>query len=197
MASSTNSSDEKRDSILRAVIPVFGRLGFRKATVEDLAGAAGLSKQGLYLHFSGKEDVFVAAMQRYLEDGLHFVDEALATADAPLLDRLVDAMDAWFGRHLDTFTPPSLDVIEAADRSKSAIEGYTTAFKARIETALMQSDEFAATENICTPGELSEVLFRFGLTWKEVRQSRADFQCKVRLCVRACCQLNTSARDAE
>ena len=197
MAPSTNSSDEKRDSILRAVIPVFGRLGFRKATVEDLAGAAGLSKQGLYLHFSGKEDVFVAAMQRYLEDGLHFVDEALATADAPLLDRLVDAMDAWFGRHLEAFTPPSLDVIEAADRSNSAIEGYKTAFKARIETALMQSDEFAATENICTPGELSEVLLRFGLTWKEARQSRADFRGKVRLCVRACCQLNTSAQDAE
>lgn len=197
MTSSTNSSDEKRDSILRAVIPVFGRLGFRKATVEDLAEAAGLSKQGLYLHFSGKEDVFVAAMQRYLEDGLRFVDEALATANAPLLDRLVGAMDAWFGRHLDTFTPPSLDVIEAAHQSGSAIEGYTTAFKARIETALMQSDEFAATENICTPGELSEVLLRFGLTWKEARQSRADFRGKVRLCVRACSQLNTSARDAD
>ena len=197
MAPSTNSSDEKRDSILRAVIPVFGRLGFRKATVEDLAEAAGLSKQGLYLHFSGKEDVFVAAMQRYLVDGLHFVDEALATANAPLLDRLVGAMDAWFGRHLDTFTPPSLDVIEAAHQSGAAIEGYTTAFKARIETALTQSDEFAATENICTPGELSEVLLRIGLTWKEARQSRADFRGKVRLCVRACSQLNTSARDAD
>jgi hypothetical protein len=88
-------------------------------------------------------------------------------------------------------------VIEAAHQSGSAIEGYTTAFKARIETALMQSDEFAATENICTPRELSEVLLRFGLTWKEARQSRADFRGKVRLCVRACSQLNTSARDAD
>ena len=52
----------KDQTILRAVIPVFGRLGFRKAAMDDLAEAAGLSKQGLYLHFASKEEIFVAAM---------------------------------------------------------------------------------------------------------------------------------------
>jgi TetR/AcrR family transcriptional regulator, regulator of autoinduction and epiphytic fitness len=83
--------------IFSAVVPVFGRFGFRKTSVEELAGAAGLSK--LYLHFSSKEEIFLAAMQRYLDDGLRLVDEALSRANALLLlDRLVDAMDAWFGR---------------------------------------------------------------------------------------------------
>jgi len=105
-------------------------------------------------------------MQRYLDDRLRLVDEALSRANALLLDRLVDAM--WFGRHLATFTPASFDVIEAGDRlSAEAIEGYKTAFKAKIETVLEQSGEFAAAGNVCTPRELSEVMFCFGLTWKE------------------------------
>ena len=54
-----------------------------------------------------------------------------------------------------------------------AIEGHKTDFKAKIETVLGQSGEFAAG-NVCTPRKLSEVIFCFGLTWKEraAQQSR-------------------------
>jgi hypothetical protein len=62
---------------------------------------------------------------------------------------------------------------------------------------LAQSNEFASAANVCSPGELSEVLFRFGLTWKEGRQSRSDFRTSMQLCVRACCQLNTLAKGIE
>jgi len=180
----------RRDTILRAVVPVFGRFGFRKTSIEELAEAAGLSKQGLYLHFSGKEEIFVAAMQLYLDDGLALVEEALGRPGIPLADRLAGAMDAWFGRHLATFTPAAFDVIEAGDRlSPQAIEGYKAAFKSRIEQALAQSAEFAASGNVCTAGELAEVLFGFGLSWKQAEAGRTEFAERMRLCIRACCQL--------
>jgi len=65
---------DKKELILNAAIPVFGKSGFKKTSIEDLADAAAISKQGLYLHFSSKEEIFQAAMQKYLEDGLNLVN---------------------------------------------------------------------------------------------------------------------------
>ena len=70
----TASANARRDTILDAAIREFGQRGYRKTSIEDLASAAQISKQGLYLHFAGKNEVFVAAMQKYLRDGLALVD---------------------------------------------------------------------------------------------------------------------------
>lgn len=183
----------RRAAILDAAIPVFGRFGFRKTSVDDLAGAARLSKQGLYLHFSGKEELFLAAMQKYLDDGLAQVRRELERPDAPLYRRLLAAMDAWFGRHLVTFSPASFDVIEAGDRlSAERIEACKTAFQALLAKALAESPEFRRAGNACSPREVAQVLFLCGLSWKEGHASRAGFMKKIGLCIRACCQLGGS-----
>ena len=184
------SAQPRRDHILDAAVKVFGRFGFRKTSVEDLATAANISKQGLYLHFSSKEEVFVAAMQKYLDDGLRLVDKALSKPGASLFARLSAAMDAWFGRHLATFSPASYDVIEAGDRlSGKQVEAYKAAFQNKMAKALSESTEFARSRNICTPKEIGRVLFHFGLTWKEGFASRAAFLKEVETCIKACCQL--------
>jgi TetR/AcrR family transcriptional regulator, regulator of autoinduction and epiphytic fitness len=181
---------QRRASILNAAIPVFGRFGFKKASVDDLAKAAKISKQGLYLHFSSKEEVFVETVKKYLDDGLGLVEQQLARRDAPLFDRLLGAMDGWFGRHLATFNPHSYDVIEASDRlSGSRVEEYKSAFQSMLRKALADSPEFTRAKNICTPREVSQVLFLCGLTWKEGHASRADFMKKIGVCIRVCCQI--------
>jgi AcrR family transcriptional regulator len=181
---------QRREQILDAAVGVFGKFGFKKTSVDDLAGAAGISKQGLYLHFSSKEEVFLAGLQKYLDDGLSLVQQELIRPDSTLFDRLVGAMDAWFGRHLAFFTPESFDVIEAskvlaADRLKE----YESALQAKLTKALAGSAEFKATKNVCTPKEVTEVLLRCGLTWKHGCQSRTEFMEEMKLCIRACCQL--------
>jgi len=190
MATVSAARENRRNSLLDAAIIVFGRLGFRKASVDDLAEAAHISKQGLYLHFSSKEEIFVAAMQKYLDDGLALVDHALSKADAPLHERLVEAMDAWFGRHLVTFTPQSLDVIEAGNRlSPRASSEYLDAFRKRVARAISGSAEFKKSGNVATAREVTEVLSLCGLTWKEGRLSRAELRTRLSLCVRVVCQL--------
>ncbi len=190
MAQALEAGSQKKGIILDAAIPVFGRFGFKKTSVDDLAKAAQISKQGLYLHFSSKEEVFLAAMQKYLDDGLALVQEALSSPNAPLFKRLMGAMDAWFGRHLATFSPESLDVIPAGDQlSGSRIEEYKAAFQGKLAKAITDSPEFRRAKNACTPKEISQVLFQFGLTWKESNPSRAEFMKRVSLCIRACCQI--------
>ena len=190
MQQTTDAGAARRDAILNAAIAVFGRYGYKKASMDDLAAAAGLSKQGLYLHFASKEEVFTAAMRKYLDDGLALVGQALGTTDAPLLRQLAGAMDAWFGRHFDTFTPASFDVIEAGDRlSGEQVGAYKAAFQSRVAKALANSAEFRRANNVCSPKEIAQVLFLFGLTWKEGHASRAEFMKKATLCIRACCQV--------
>ncbi|HTY49309.1 MAG TPA: TetR/AcrR family transcriptional regulator [Steroidobacteraceae bacterium] len=180
----------RKASILDAAITVFGTYGYRKTSVDDLAEAAQISKQGLYLHFASKDDIFLAALKKYLDDGLVLVEQALSTPKLPLLDRLTAAMDMWFGRHLVTFQPAALDVIEAGDRMPSVqIEQYKAALRGKLTAALSESNEFAKVRNVCTPKEIASVLFTFGLTWKDRPLSRADFLKHVRLCIRACCQV--------
>jgi TetR/AcrR family transcriptional regulator, regulator of autoinduction and epiphytic fitness len=192
---SQQATPDKREVILNAAIRIFGKSGFKKTSIEDLADAADISKQGLYLHFSSKEEIFQAANQKYLEDGLSLVQQELDKPDAALFQQLMGAMDAWFGRHLATFTPRSFDVIEAGERlSGSQIEEFKVAFKEKLAKAIARSFEFKSARNVCTPKEISEVLFMFGLTWKEGNPSRADFMKKVNICIRACCQIEETKR---
>jgi AcrR family transcriptional regulator len=182
----------RRDQILAAAVTVFGQFGFRKTSMDNLAAAAHLSKQGLYLHFPSKEAVFLEAMQKYMDDGLTLVHEELSRPDTALFKRLVNAMDAWFGRHFVTFSPASFDVIEAGQHlSATRVEEYKAAFQAKLARALAESSEFKRSRNTSTPREIAQVLFICGLTWKDGHASRADFMKKIAVCVRVCCQVES------
>ncbi len=52
------SAEQRRASIIRAVIPVFAKKGFAAATTKDLASAAGVSEALLYRHFPSKESLY-------------------------------------------------------------------------------------------------------------------------------------------
>ena len=173
-------------AILIAAIPVFGRFGFRKTSINDLAAAASLSKQGLYLHFSSKEEIFRSAFQHYLDAGLALVDQALTENGRSLAERLLTAMDQWFGRHLVTFSAGSFDLIEAGNTLLPVeVERYKLAFRHRVAMALERSPEFGVAHNLSSE-ELAKVLYTFGLTWKEGWHSRAEFLDNLQLCIKAC-----------
>ncbi|PRQ02081.1 TetR/AcrR family transcriptional regulator [Enhygromyxa salina] len=178
------SSSNRRDAILAATVPVVGHFGVGKTSVADLAKAAGISKQGLYLHFDSKEQLIAEAMARYFDEGLRQVAEALEQASVPLQERLVTALDAWFGRHLEHFRPDSLEVIERTSPVTSRVDGVKNEVLERLSKALAGSDEMA--RHTCTPDELASVLFQFGLTWKEGHASRAAFEQTLTRCVHAC-----------
>jgi AcrR family transcriptional regulator len=182
---------QRRDDILEAAIGVFGRFGFKKTTVDDLAAAAGISKQGLYLHFPSKEAVFLAALEKYLDDCLGSVQQELTRSKTSLLERLTGAMDAWFGRHLATFTQESFDVIEAGKLlALDRLREYGAALEAQLTKALADSAEFKKAKNVCTPREVTEVLLQCGATWRNCHLSRAEFMNQMKVCIRACCQLD-------
>jgi AcrR family transcriptional regulator len=56
--------EARRETILDAATEVFGRLGFEATRMEDVATAAGIAKGLLYKHFSSKDALFQALIDR-------------------------------------------------------------------------------------------------------------------------------------
>jgi len=180
----------RNEQILHAAMRVLGRLGYKKTTIDDIAKEAKISKQGLYLHFSSKQAVFTAALKSYLDAGLEMVHAELSREDLSLYERVFNAMDAWFGRHFETFSRESFDVIEVGDQlSPKEVELYKKKFKSLLSKAFSNSDEFQDSGNICLPAEVAEVLFLCGLSWTQKHATRKDFMKTMSTSIRACCQV--------
>src|ERR1700757_4521695 len=64
------SQAKPQDRILDAALSVFRRHGFRRSSIEQAAEAAGLTRQALYHHFSSKQALFRAVLERLFEDAL-------------------------------------------------------------------------------------------------------------------------------
>ena len=58
------------DRIVDAAMRVFRRHGFRRSSIEQAAEAAGLTRQALYHHFSSKEALFRAVLERLYANAL-------------------------------------------------------------------------------------------------------------------------------
>lgn len=71
------------DEVLDTVIDVFWELGYDAADTETLARRTGLTKPSLYNAFGSKEDLFVAAINRYRTTRSKASLEVLARSEAP------------------------------------------------------------------------------------------------------------------
>ena len=82
-----------RERILAAALARFAHYGFRRTSMEDIAGEAGVSRAALYLQFRNKEEIFRSLAQ---ELHAHALAEAVAALQGaePLAERLQAAVEA-------------------------------------------------------------------------------------------------------
>ncbi len=59
-----SDNDDRQQQILDAAAAVIIRLGYDKATMNDIAEEAGTSRRTVYLYFKGKEELFEALLYR-------------------------------------------------------------------------------------------------------------------------------------
>src|ERR1700754_1947376 len=93
-------SRTRQKRILGVALEVFGRYGFRKASMDEIARLAGISRQGLYLRFASKEALFRAAIRQELETALGDAGCRLDEEGVGLERRVGAALDAWLGRYV-------------------------------------------------------------------------------------------------
>lgn len=92
--------------ILDATMLVFRRHGFRRSSIEQVAEAAGLTRQALYHHFESREALFRAVIERVHESAIAAEQSAIGKAeqeDGTLADILVAGMTARMGTMIASF----------------------------------------------------------------------------------------------
>ena len=77
----TRIQREKREAILEAALEVFSGHGFRGATIDQIAEAAGMSKPNLLYYFPSKEDIHKALISRLLDTWLDPLREMRADGE--------------------------------------------------------------------------------------------------------------------
>ena len=130
---------DRREHVLDAALLTFARYGYRKASMEDVARAADISRPGLYFYFASKPDLFRAAVTRALDGDIAAAQSALAGTDRPLRDRLIEAFDHWTGRYVG---PMTKDVAILIENSPTLLGPMSTEYPARF--ARMVTDALTA-----------------------------------------------------
>lgn len=77
----TRIQREKQDVILEAALDVFSREGFRGATIDQIADAAGMSKPNLLYYFPRKEEIYRRLMTEMLDVWLQPLRELDSVGD--------------------------------------------------------------------------------------------------------------------
>jgi TetR/AcrR family transcriptional regulator, mexJK operon transcriptional repressor len=87
--SAVNPSSERLAQLLTIAKTMFGSKGFAATTMDDIAGAAGMSKKTLYKLFDSKSDLFRAMLTSNLQ---RFDFRACASGQTPAIEELRQAL---------------------------------------------------------------------------------------------------------
>jgi AcrR family transcriptional regulator len=87
---------ERRRVIEEAASRLFAEHGYAETRLEDIAAAAGVTKQLLYQHFPSKKALHLALLARHRDEILGRLSESMGTP-GPLAERLPRVLDDWFG----------------------------------------------------------------------------------------------------
>ncbi len=74
---------ERSRGVLVAGYETFLQFGVRRASMQDIADRAGISRAALYLHYRSKTDIFRALMAHYFAAASDLAAEALARGGTP------------------------------------------------------------------------------------------------------------------
>jgi len=183
------SAEMRRRQLLEAALAVFARHGYRKTSMDDVAQAAGVSRQGLYLHFPTKEDLFRAAVLHALRRSQSAVALALATPGTTLEDRLVRAFDEWVGQFVEAVGSDVDDLVAVCQTLLgSAVDEQKRIFCERVAAAL---DDAGLARSYARAGlsadDLATTLCATAGGLKVTETTRAGFVAAMRRAIRALC----------
>lgn len=89
------SRAERRQQLIETALPIFASRGFEKASLEEIALEAGVSRPILYSHFGDKRGLFVAVIELEIER-VHTAVRTAILQEGPPRQRLEQGLGAYF-----------------------------------------------------------------------------------------------------
>jgi TetR/AcrR family transcriptional regulator len=143
----TRIQREKQDVILEAALDVFSREGFRGATIDQIAEAAGMSKPNLLYYFPRKEEIYNRLLTGMLDTWLQPLRELDDVGDPVAeirsyirrkleMSRDFPRQSRLFANEMLQGAPRMLDLLETdlkalVDEKAKVLEGWMEAGKIR------------------------------------------------------------------
>lgn len=131
----------KREDILRAAMLMFQRYGFRRSSIDLIAGEAKVAKPTVYAHFADKNALFVAVTERLMDTIVTRARAALAE-DGDIASRLGAALAAKFTTIFELLaaSPHAAELLASSDEVarhvvEAADERYDQLLAAAIRAA--------------------------------------------------------------
>ena len=172
-AGRTRIQTRNREAILGAALEVFAARGFRGATLDQIAAAAGLSKPNLLYYFPSKEAIHAALLEGLLDLWLDPLRDLDAAGDpvAEVLRYVRRKLDLSrdYPRESRLFAN---EMLQGAPRIRAALEGELAALvarKAEVLTGWMEAGRIRAVHPV-------HLIFS---VWA-LTQHYADFEVQVR-----------------
>lgn len=189
-ATTVSGAGGQREAILDAAISVFTRYGFRKTSMDDIARAVGLSRQGVYLHFANKEALFEAAVLRVLDLSRQAARAALGRGDLKLEARLLGAFKA---THADAIGESAALMGELLETAKALVGPAMADLEAEFVADIARELESAGIvarwkEAGVSARELAEHLHVTSLGLKHVVPTVEDYRDRMRVALRIVCR---------
>src|SRR3979411_687124 len=186
----TGAKESARQAhVLETALAVFARHGFSKTSIEDIAIAAGISRQGIYLHFKNKDEIFSASIQKRLDDGLQAANRILDDNRLTLEEKLLKALDEWFGRHIGLLDPEASDLVAQCERVLGDAVGKSrSSFQKKLEKVILARSAGKTKGAGKRAATLADMLCACGMTWKHSFSSRQEFLKKMCDAIHLCCR---------
>jgi AcrR family transcriptional regulator len=175
--------------VLEAAVGVFVRYGYRKTSMDEVARAAGVSRQGLYLQFANKEELFRKTVEHLLNSQLNAAVAALSRREDGLERRLIAACDAWSGRFVGSLGSDAADLMCASTSlAGSTLAHYESQFELAVTRAIADSplNDFCTTADL-RPADLARVLHATARGLKHRSTTREEFVKGITVAARMFC----------
>src|SRR3954468_10902825 len=176
-STASTPASTRPERVLAAALEVFARYGFRKASMDEIARSADISRQGLYLHFANKDALFRAAVRQELDTALAQAARCLTEEGVRLEQRVVAALDAWLGRYVGSMLASDIgNLIQSpAIHLADIVDPATDAFYARLGAAIAAAMPKNDGKRLgVTPQEITEALRMVGHGARYVSNARAE-----------------------
>jgi AcrR family transcriptional regulator len=125
--------DQKKEQILASARIQFGKFGYQKTTLDDVAKAMGLNKASLYHYYKNKEELFFAVI-------LNIAEVSIPTLfiKAQSYTTIEEKLRFYFGERLHFY----LEMLRTNAINKETLISIHNKFEALYEPALIEEKSF-------------------------------------------------------
>jgi AcrR family transcriptional regulator len=173
MAPRPDVSDQRRHQIMDAALTVFSHLGFERASMDDIAKEAGVSKGALYLYYKSKDAIIAKLLQLFFDQALKQV-KLLAAGEGSVTEQLL-AFTRVLTREMDRMAamqPISLQFYAIAARHatiRQHLRAYFADYRALMEEVIQRGIAQGELRADISPAEtavaLTALLEGLALLW--------------------------------